>query len=172
MHDFVACLALILAAAAFRLFPHLPNWTPLAAMALFGGARLGRPALSLGVVLGAMLLSDLILGFDVTSPVVYLCLAGTVGIGLAAGRKASPVWIAGGSLAGSVLFFVVTNFGVWALQGMYPKTLSGLAMCYTAAIPFFGLTAAGDIFFAALLFGCFELLRSRAQADSAASALS
>jgi hypothetical protein len=65
--------------------------------------------------------------------------------------------IAGAAVAGSVLFYVLTNFGTWLTTGMYPRTLEGLAACYVAAIPFFQNTLAGDLFFSALLFGGFAV---------------
>ena len=65
------------------------------------------------------------------------------------------------SLAGSVLFFVVTNFGAWLSDPAYPKTAAGLAAAYVAGIPFFQWTVLGTLVYAALLFGGFELLRNR-----------
>ena len=64
---------------------------------------------------------------------------------------------AGAGLAASILFFVVTNFGVWALDSLYPRTLEGLVICYVAAIPFFANTLAGTLFYTAVLFGGFAL---------------
>jgi len=52
-----------------------------------------------------------------------------------------------------VLFFVLTNFGVWALGALYPKTLTGLTECYVVAIPFFRNALLSDLFYSALLFG-------------------
>jgi hypothetical protein len=65
------------------------------------------------------------------------------------------------SLAASVLFFVVTNFAVWAMGSMYPKSAGGLLACYVAAIPFFGNTLLGDAFFTAVLFGGLALAEWR-----------
>ena len=65
------------------------------------------------------------------------------------------------SLAGSVLFFVVTNFGAWLSDPAYPKTAAGLAAAYVAGIPFFQWTVLGTLAYAALLFGGFALLRQR-----------
>ena len=61
------------------------------------------------------------------------------------------------TLAGSVLFFVWTNFGVWAFWNLYPHTLEGLVACYTAAIPFFRNTLLGDVVYSTALFGGFAL---------------
>lgn len=168
-----AILAAIFAAALFRLAPHPPNFTPIAAMALFGGACLGRRALAFAAPLGALALSDAILGFHSSMVFVYGSVALTVLLGWAVARKITPMRVAGAAVASSVLFFVVTNFGVWLAGGMYPPTLSGLAACYVAAIPFFQNTLAGDLFFTAVLFGGFALFERRlpalrAQAPQAA----
>ena len=151
----------ILVAAALRLVPHPPNFTPIAAMALFGGAYFGRHWLAFVAPLGALLLSDAILGFYPEAVFVYVSVAVTVLIGwMLANRKTAPR-IGAAAVASSVLFFLVTNFGVWLLMDYYPKTPSGLAACYVAAIPFFQNTLAGDLFFAALLFGGFAVLERR-----------
>lgn len=167
---FAGLAGLIVLAALSRLLPHLPNFTPIAAMALFGGAKLNSRSEALGVVLGAMLLSDLVLGFDVISPVVYFSLAVIVLAGRFLKRTSAVSAIAGMSLAGSTIFFVITNFGVWALQGMYPKSAAGLMECYTMAIPFFHSTAAGDLFFTAVLFGLWAVVERRVPAVRAEAA--
>jgi hypothetical protein len=156
-----AILSAILLAAALRLVPHPPNFTPIGAMALFGGAYFGRRALAFAAPLGALLLSDAILGFHSGMPFVYGSVALVVLIGWAVAKRMTALTIAGAAVASSVLFFAVTNFGTWLTSGMYPQTLSGLAACYAAAIPFFQNTLAGDLIFSALLFGGFALLERR-----------
>jgi hypothetical protein len=153
----VALLSAILAAAAMRLVPHPPNFTPIGAMALFGGAYLGRRAVAFVAPLAALLLSDAVLGFYSGMWVNYLAvgLIVLIGWGLSARRSVLRLGIA--AVASSILFFVLSNFGVWALSGMYPHDLAGLAACYAAAIPFFQNTVAGDLFYTALLFGGFAL---------------
>ena len=153
----LAVLSAILLAAALRLVPHPPNFTPVAAMALFGGAYLGRRALAFAAPLGALLLSDLVLGFYPELAFVYLSTALTVVIGWALAKRRTVVGVGLAALVGAILFFVVTNFGVWLVMDYYPKTLAGLAACYVAAIPFFQNTPAGDLVFSALLFGGFAL---------------
>ena len=153
-----AILTAIFIAAALRLVPHPPNFTPIAAMALFGGAYFGRRALAFAAPLGAMLLSDVVLGFHSAMPYVYASVALTVLIGWALSRRRTALRVAGASLAASLLFFVITNFGAWLSGGLYPPTLSGLAACFVAAIPFFQNTVAGDLLFSGLLFGGFALL--------------
>jgi len=152
-------LTAILAAAALRLVPHPPNFTPIGAMALFSGAYLGRRgAVALVAPLGALFLSDLVLGFYRGMPTVYFSVALIVIIGWVALRRVSPIRVGGAAIASSVLFFMLTNFGTWLSSGFYPRTLAGLEACYIAAIPFFQNTVAGDLFYAAVLFGGFALL--------------
>jgi hypothetical protein len=154
----LALLSAILVATALRLLPHPPNFTPIGAMALFSGAYLGKRWLAFVAPLAAMLLSDAVLGFHSGMAFVYASVALIVLIGGIALTRKSVLRIGGAAVASSVLFFVVTNFGTWALSGMYPRTLSGLAACYVAAIPFFQNTLAGDLFYSGVLFGGFALL--------------
>jgi hypothetical protein len=151
-------LAAIVAAAAFRLVPHFPNFTPIGAMALFGGAYFGKRGLAFVAPIAAMLLSDAIIGFHSGILFVYASVALIVLLGQLALSRPTVLRVGAAALASSVLFFVITNFGTWLLSGMYPMTLSGLAACYVAAIPFFQNTIAGDLFYSALLFGGFALL--------------
>jgi hypothetical protein len=72
-------------------------------------------------------------------------------------RRRSLPAVAGCTLAGSVVFFLVTNFAWWAGYDLYPHTWEGLLVCYAAALPFFGWTLLGDAFFATVLFGGFAL---------------
>ena len=150
---FAALCTLVLLAALARLLPHPPNFTPVGALALFGGATFADRRLGFAIPLAAMLLADAALGFHSGMPVVYAAFAAIVGIGLLLRRARTPLRLAGASLAASVLFFVVTNFAVWAMGSLYPKTPAGLLACYAAALPFFRNTLAGDAFFTAALFG-------------------
>lgn len=155
--------AIVLAAAASRLLPHPPNFTPIAAMALFGGAYFQHRAVAFGAPLAAMLLSDLLIGFHGGMPFVYAAILLISGMGLAIRSRLNPVWIGGAALSASLVFFVVTNFGVWLAgvvfpaTGLYPFTGAGLVSAFVAAIPFFGNTLAGDVMYTVLLFGGFAL---------------
>lgn len=153
----IALLAAIFTAAAMRLLPHPPNFSPIAAMALFSGAYFSRRGMAFVAPLAAMLVSDAILGFHALMPVVYGSLALVVCLGWLLSSRRTPGRVAGAAVAGSVTFYLVTNFAVWAFGDMYPKTLEGLAACYVAALPFFQNGLAGDLFFTALLFGGFAL---------------
>ena len=150
--------SMILAAAASRLIPHPPNMTSVAAIALFGGATIADKRAAFLVPLAALLLSDVVLGFYRHMEVVYLAFALIVGIGIWLQKHRSLLPTVGATLASSLLFFLITNFGVWAFESMYPKTLGGLIACYAAAIPFFRNTLQGDALYSLVLFGGFAFL--------------
>ncbi len=153
----IAVFGAILAAAALRLAPHPPNFTPVGAMALFGGAYLGRKPLAFVAPLAALLLSDAVLGFDRSMAFVYPSMALVVIIGWSLSSKRSVLRIGSAAIVSSVAFFVITNFGMWLFSGFYPRTMVGLEACFVAAIPFFQNTVAGDLFYATLLFGGFRV---------------
>ena len=157
---------LILIAAISRLFPHIPNFTPIAAMALFGGVYFNNKTAAFLVPLIAMFISDCFLelstgwGFHNTIVYVYVSIILISFIGMFVKRNVTIQSILVGSVASSVLFFFITNFGVWAAQG-FQQGIAGLATTYTLGIPFFGPTLAGDIFFNGILFGSFYLAQRR-----------
>ena len=157
MTRLTALLLAILAAAALRLVPHPPNFSPIDAMALFSGAYLGRRGIAFVAPLAALLLSDLVLGFYHGMATVYATVALIVVVGWWISARRTPLRIGAAAIVGSALFFVITNFGMWLFSGFYPLTGAGLAACYVAAIPFFQNTVAGDLFYAAILFGGFAL---------------
>jgi hypothetical protein len=146
-------IGMIFGAAALRLLPHPPNFEPIGALALFGGTHLTNRRWAFIVPLAAMLLSDAVIGFHSELPLVYATFALIVWMGFALRGRSTPLPVVSASLAASTLFFIVTNFGVWAFDGLYPRSLEGLITCYVAAIPFFGNTIAGGLFYAAVLFG-------------------
>ena len=154
----IALLSAIAVAAVLRLVPHPPNFTPIGAMALFSGAYLGRRGvIAFAAPLGALFLSDLVLGFYHGMATVYFSVALIVILGWLSLQRVSVFRIGVAAVASSVLFFTITNFGMWLFSGFYPRSLAGLEACYVAAIPFFQNTVAGDLFYATLLFGGFKL---------------
>jgi len=151
--------ALIVLAALTRLLPHPPNFTPIEAMALFGGAMLVNRVWALGITLGAMLLSDLVIGAHSLQLVVYACLIGGVFLGTWIGPEAKLRRVVAAGLASAIGFFIVTNFAVWATSGMYSKDLAGLVLCYEAAVPFFRNSLAALGVYGLVLFGAAHLYR-------------
>ena len=150
----------IAAAIILRLIPHLPNFAPIAALALFGGTYLNKKYALLVPIL-AMLISDSIIGFAsfwVTFSVYFsFLLIGLLGIWLRKHKTLANV--IGVTLLGSVLFYLITNFAVWALTPWYPKNWAGLSQCYIFALPFFRNTILGDLFYVSTMFGLFELVQ-------------
>lgn len=154
---FLTVTAMIFAAALSRLMPHPWNVTPVAAMALFAGARFDRITTAFVVPLTALFISDLILGFHRTLPFVYLGFFITVLMGLTLRNRKHIGMMAAASAGSSFVFFLVTNFGYWLLTPAFSKNISGLAQCYIVAIPFFRNSLAGDLMYTGLLFGAFSL---------------
>ena len=163
---------MIVLAALSRLLPHPPNFSPVEAIALFGGAYFANRSVAIWVPLAAMFLSDLALGLvnggiyseyflSAGFGLVYLCIALSTVIGFALRGRVSPGRVVGYALVGSTLFFLVTNFGVWLGSGMYPPTAAGLLATYIAGIPFFQNTVLGTLVYCFVLFGSFALLRRR-----------
>jgi hypothetical protein len=165
---------MILLAALSRLLPHPPNFSPIEAVALFGGAYYANRAWALAVPLIAMAISDVALGvvnggiymdyfLNAHFVSIYACivLCTLLGFGLR-GRVNGPL-VLGSSLAGSVLFFLLTNFATWlgADPHLSSACASGLGACYVAGLPFFQWTLLGTLFYSAILFGGFALLRLR-----------
>jgi len=158
---FKLVIGMIMAAAVSRLLPHPPNLTPIAALALFGGATFTDKRAAFLVPLLALFLTDIFLGFSGLTAVVYGSFALIVCLGFWLRRRQSAGRIVAAALCGSMLFFILTNLAVWALTPLYPKTLSGLSECYVAALPFFRNTLAGDLLYSGLLFGGLAMAERR-----------
>ncbi|HEY7862872.1 MAG TPA: TonB-dependent receptor, partial [Thermoanaerobaculia bacterium] len=174
-------ILLVLLGALSRLLPHPPNFVAMGAIGLYAGARLPR-RWAWAVPLAAMALSDLFLdagtGRAAITPIrlaVYGCFALMVAAGTLLAREAGPGRLALLAGAGAVLFFLVTNFVVWASLGTYAPTPAGLLSCYLLAIPWFWGTLSAELLGTAALFSLDALSRRqlarRAAAAAAVSAL-
>lgn len=146
-------LGFIVMAGMARIAPHPLNFTPIGALALFAGAHLREKWLAYLAPMLALLLGDLVTGPHPLMVPVYACFAVTVTIGILIRNRRRFLPVAVATLASSVLFFVVTNFAVWALGRWYPTDLAGLASCYLAGIPYFRNTLLGDALYTVVLFG-------------------
>ena len=164
----VILAVLIVLGVSGRLLPHPPNFTPMAAIALFAGFIFLKRYMAVIAVVVTMLLTDYF-AFGYLSAewfasksmwVVYLALLFPVVFKNFLQKKLGLFRVAGAALASSTVFFIATNFAVWAFSPMYEKTLEGLVLCYTMAIPFFQNTVAGDLIWSGVIFGTYFLLRN------------
>ena len=165
--------AVILLAVLTRLLPHPPNFAPITAMAVFAGIIYTSRHSATLVPLAALFLSDLIrevlyrYGLSTTWGLysgiwtVYTTTALIALLGRSMRKTRSVNTIAMVTLTGSCLFFLVTNFAVWAEGSLYPRTLQGLGECYTAALPFFRNSLLGDFAYVGVLFGLWALAEAR-----------
>lgn len=141
--------SLIAVAVLLRLLPHPPNFTPVCAIALFGGFALGKKE-SVYIPLLIMGISDLIIGTHIMMPAVYLCFMVTVYLGWQLQKKATFGNLILASTVSSVVFFLFTNFVCWLM--FYERSFDGLVSCYVLAIPFFKNTFVSSLIFSTVLF--------------------
>ncbi|MEI7983477.1 MAG: DUF6580 family putative transport protein [Bacteroidota bacterium] len=168
---FFVVTSIILGAAMLRLLPHWPNFTPIAAMALFAGSYVDRKQYAFAVPIAAMLVSDLIIGLHANMPAVYLSFAITVLLGIFIRNRVNVGSVLLASFTSAVIFFLITNFSAWLASPFYPQTSAGLTECYMAGLAFFRDTTngisffindlLGTTFFSALFYGAFFLLQLR-----------
>ena len=151
----LACI--VVALVMFRVVPHPPNVSPIAAMALFAGAHFSDKRVALLIPMAALLLSDLVIGIHSTMLYVYMAFAMAVLIGIWLRSSYSVQTVTGAAVASSLLFFVITNFGSWLSHDLYPKTWDGLLAAYSAGLPFYRNTLIGDLCFTLIVFGGFWL---------------
>lgn len=149
----VLAMGLIALAVVSRLFPHPPNFAPVTGIALFAMSRFENKIVAVLVPFVAMLLADLFLGLGAITGFVYLAFAAI----LALGYLTTKVNL-GTVILSSILFFVITNFGVWLLY--YPRTWEGLTSCFVLAVPFYANTLLGDLFYSAALFFGFSTVKN------------
>jgi hypothetical protein len=181
LEKWVLIAGLVLVPVACRQMPWIPNAMPVSAVALFAGAWFRDWRLMLGLPLLTRLLSDLLLGYETASAtevlVIYGCLAVSVVCGwLVRRQRQQPLPVLTACLASAIVFFLVTNFGVWIASTpnlgpyYYPPTLAGLVRCYEMAWPFFRGTLLGDVVYTAALFGGYAFAASRYPAVARATA--
>ncbi len=153
-------IGLVILAALVRVIQNV-NFAPVGALSLFCGARLrGWQAYALPIAL--MAVTDPFLGgYSVATPIVYASFLINVWIGTRLRKTENPLWIGSAAVAGSLQFFLLTNFAWLSGSSMYPHTLSGVFQCYAAGLPFYGRTLASDIFYAGVLFGLHAWLSRR-----------
>jgi hypothetical protein len=170
---------LVFLAAISRVMPHLPNVAPIGGLALFAGttaldgktktARIA--AFALPII--ALLISDAVIGFYAWQVMVavYLGFLLTAGLGLLVRKNYNWMTVTGASIAGALLFFLLTNAAVWAFTPMYTKDLAGLVESYIAALPFLRNSLIGDLAYTGLLFGSYEAAKQLKTAKFAQPAI-
>lgn len=178
-------LAMIAATVGYRLVVHfvpglLPyNFTPVEAMALFGGACFSDRRMALAAPLLAMALADAVIGVSLpaaqvadwlhVAPAIYACIALTAVAGFALRGRARRLNVVLAAIGSATGFYLVTNFLVWLTSGMYAASAAGLAACYVAGLPFYQAgTLPGTLLWSAVLFGGFALLSRRYRVLAAA----
>ncbi len=153
-----------------RLIPHAPNVTPLGGSALFAGAKV-RGIWAYLIPLAVMVATDpFVGGYTKLSPVIYACFLINVFLGRRLLQEVTAVRVGATAFLCSLQFFLITNFGIWAIAAargshFYSADLAGLTACYAAALPFWGRTLLGDLVYSGAIFGLFSLL-SRGVATS------
>ena len=147
----ILIISIIFLVSLTRILPHPPNFTPILALAIFGGAFLTNKRTALCIPVIAMFLSDLIIGFHSQIYAVYLSIIVLSLLGnMIKTKNIKNLAITG--FAGSLIFFMITNFSVWLSGGLYPLTIDGLLECYIMAIPFFHNTLISTLLFLGILF--------------------
>jgi hypothetical protein len=167
-------IGLTVLSALGRLIPHPPNFTPVGGSCLFAGSRLGG-WLAYLIPLVVMIATDPFVGaaggahsgYTLGSPLIYASFMINVWIGQRLVRKPSMMRVGMAAFVCSLQFFIISNFGVWLAASRsavpyYAPSMAGLVQCYVEAIPYWGRTLAGDLFYSAAIFGMYALLSRRA----------
>ncbi len=158
-------IGLLILGILSRLIVHVPNFTPVIALSLFSGVYLKRSQ-SIIVPLVLLAVTDVILGFHPTMAFTYtsVLLITCIGLWLRNHKTVTNVTVT--SLYSSILFFIITNLGVWFVGGLYPLTASGLKDCFVLAIPFFKTELLSTIIYTVVFFGGYEWLSVRLKKTS------
>ncbi len=152
--QFLVGAALITFGVVMRIVPHPANFAPVGAIALFGGAAFGE-RYGWWVPVIVMALSDAYVGFYSSMLFTWVAYA-LIGLGGVVMQRWYGWWrVPVASMAASLTFFLVSNFGVWVSGGLYAHTWSGLVQCFTLALPFFRPTALSDLAFSIAFFGVY-----------------
>ena len=165
--SFITITALIVVAAVARVFTPIPNFTPIAAIALFGAAYFSRKSVAFLLPLGILAVTNFLflpIADLLTMSAVFFSFILASVIGLWIGKKVSVSRVIVGALGSSVVFFIITNFAAWLWLGgvgFYPMTMEGLTMCYTMALPFFRNEVLGTLVYSGVLFGAYEFAKQR-----------
>ena len=161
LRTLAVCGVLLVLGVAGRLLPHVPNFTPVAAIALFAGYFFRRRLVALAIPLAIMFVSDAFLeqtslGLKITMYVGFLL---PVLLAPLLKKRLSPVRIGGSVLIAAIFYYAVTNFAVWPGSAFYPQTLGGLLACYGAGLPFLAQKLLGDLLWSGAIFGTYAVIK-------------
>lgn len=166
----IVAFATVARIATPPLLGHPSNFSPINAIALFSGCYFGGKLTKYIIPLLSVWVGDLFIDYIYMHKFMlfyngfywqYACYVLMVIIGIMIANRVKPISLLAASISSSLIFFVVSNFGVWIGNGMYPHLSFGLAACYTAALPFFNTTLLSDIAYSALFFGSFEFAQRK-----------
>ena len=152
---YLFCIVLILAGVLFRMVPHAPNFTPMLTIALMSGLYF-KNKFSILLPIGIMLISDLFIGSHAILPWIYFSFLIIYFLGRLI--KDNSLHVLLGSIGGSILFFIISNFGVW-INGGYTYSIEGLVTCYMMAVPFFKNTLISTVLFSGIFYSIHHLFR-------------
>jgi len=162
--NYVLCALLVLLGVVSRIIAHIPNFTPILSIALMSSLYIKNRLIIL-IPISIMLISDLFIGSHITAPWIYFSILVICLIGYFVKNNIHNIFLY--SIVSSILFFIISNFGVW-FSGGYTYSLEGLILCYTMAIPFFKNTLISTILFSTLiylLYNAINLLIKRSQSN-------
>ena len=163
-------LAILVLGVLSRIILHIPNFTPVIAIALFSGVYFEKKlALMLPLILLAI--SDIVIGFHNTMFFTWGSILLIVAIGFWLKQHKNFRTVLATSVGSAVLFFIVSNLGVWIVGELYPLTLAGLQECFVMAVPFFKMTLLSTLIYSVLFFGSYEWIASRIKGKAFARAL-
>jgi len=167
--EYTILILLVVLASFSRILPHIPNFTPIVAIALFSASYFSNKYLAFIIPMLSLWLSDLVINNVILSGYYgkfiwfypgfiwqYASFLIIAIIGIKTLKKRSFIRILGITISSSLVFFLITNFGVWISSSMYPKNIFGILACYTAAIPFYYSTLFGSLFYSFFLFGIYD----------------
>ena len=157
-NQFIFVTILVIATAISNIiFANIPNFSPIASVALFSGFYFSNKKIALIIPVACMFISDYFIGFHSYMWAVYLSfiLIAILGVYM---KKAQPKNIILNALLSSILFFLITNSAVWISGSYYSKDLSGLALCLSMGVPFFKYTLLSSAVFSTILFGGLEIV--------------
>lgn len=163
-------LLFLVVGIASRLILHIPNFTPVVALALFSGTYLPKRTAVL-FPLALMVISDLFIGLHETILFTWGSVVLISVLGFWTKQHKNSTSILSSSLLSAVLFFVLTNFGTWLMSNLYPHTLKGLQECFILAVPFFRATLLSTLVYTFAIFTLYEVVAARVKKTQLASAL-